>query len=521
MPMNGEDDIRVRPLEEQWPNIRFLGLGAWWAWIWLCYNSTTVMGSFPAGARPGHVLLMYLFSTPAIALVMLLAAAAYRWVEPRLGDGRIGFVFGFLAMLATLLLELSGIFESDAIFALAAVFTGIGTSFICLRVGRLYGSVGLGESLTAGALSIVFAALLYFTGVALPAIWGGIFAAALPLVAVVLLDMKGDDQFVVQGGTALCTPDEERASKKSFRRVAAAAGIIAFSAGFAKGIASMFADETVFAGTGAICTLLIGLIGVVMLVAISKRGAVFSVSSVYAALILVGVAVSLSSCVGFDITYLAMGKEALWLILSVLLAYLAFRYSMSAVRFFGIAQAVYFLCSTAGWVVGFLLAPHYEDARIVIATSLGIAFLIVVVVVYILPTSEVEKIVRAARPVSPEGEGEALAATAERETSLGGIDEEDAPTASPIAPSGIEPSSPFSTSLYGFAADPRYGLSKRELEIMALFAQGRSANWIAENQCISKNTVRTHLRAVYAKLGVHTRQELLDFISAGPSESTN
>lgn len=320
MPMNGEDDIRVRPLEEQWPNIRFLGLGAWWAWIWLCYNSTTVMGYFPAGARPGHVLLMYLFSTPAIALVMLLAAAAYRWVEPRLGDGRIGFVFGFLAMLATLLLELSGIFESDAIFALAAVFTGIGTSFICLRVGRLYGSVGLGESLTAGALSIVFAALLYFTGVALPAIWGGIFAALLPLVAVVLLDMKGDDQFVVQGGTALCTPDEERASKKAFRRVAAAAGIIAFSAGFAKGTASMFADEAIFADTGAICTLLIGLIGVVMLVAISKRGAVFSVSSVYAALILVGVAVSLSACVGFDITYLAMGKEALWLILSVLLA---------------------------------------------------------------------------------------------------------------------------------------------------------------------------------------------------------
>lgn len=519
MSLEGEEDIRVRPLEEQWPNIRFLGLGAWWAWIWLCYNSTTVMGFFPAAARPGHALVMYLFSTPAIALAMLLAAAAYRRVEPRLGDRRVGLTFASLAVLATLLLEFSGIFESDALFALAAVFTGIGTSFICLRVGRLYGSVGLGESLTAGALSIVFAALLYFTGVALPSIWGGIFAAILPLVAVVLLNMDGDDQFSVQGGTAFCTPDEVLASKKSFRRVVTAAGVIAFSAGFGKGISSMFADEMLFADTGAICTFLIGLIGIAMLVAINKRGAVFSVSSVYAALILVGVAVSLASCVGFDIAYLAMGKEALWLILSVLIAYLAFRYSMSAVRFFGVAQAVYFLCSTAGWVVGFLLTPHYDDARIVIATSLGIAFLIVIVVVYVLPTSEVEKIVRTAHSGSFAGESEVPLATIALETPLADIDEAGKAAACEVAPLNAELASPSSASPYGFAADPRYGLSKRELEIMTLFAQGRSANWIAENECISKNTVRTHLRSVYAKLDVHTRQELLDFISSGRSES--
>ena len=65
----------------------------------------------------------------------------------------------------------------------------------------------------------------------------------------------------------------------------------------------------------------------------------------------------------------------------------------------------------------------------------------------------------------------------------------------------------------GNPADPVYGLSTRELEILDLFAQGRSAAWIAENLTISKNTVRTHLRAVYAKLDVHSRQELLDFLS--------
>ena len=61
--------------------------------------------------------------------------------------------------------------------------------------------------------------------------------------------------------------------------------------------------------------------------------------------------------------------------------------------------------------------------------------------------------------------------------------------------------------------EERFGLSRREIEIMDLFAQGRSANWIADALVISKNTVRSHLRAIYMKLDVHTRQELLDCLN--------
>lgn len=67
-------------------------------------------------------------------------------------------------------------------------------------------------------------------------------------------------------------------------------------------------------------------------------------------------------------------------------------------------------------------------------------------------------------------------------------------------------------------SNPMYGLSARELEILDLFAQGRSANWIAEHLTISKNTVRTHLRAIYSKLDVHSRQELLDFLAGNWAE---
>lgn len=53
-------------------------------------------------------------------------------------------------------------------------------------------------------------------------------------------------------------------------------------------------------------------------------------------------------------------------------------------------------------------------------------------------------------------------------------------------------------------------LSKREAEILPLALRGRTAERIASEFFISKNTVDTHLRRIYAKCDVHTRQELID-----------
>ena len=58
----------------------------------------------------------------------------------------------------------------------------------------------------------------------------------------------------------------------------------------------------------------------------------------------------------------------------------------------------------------------------------------------------------------------------------------------------------------------RGGLTEREGEVMLLICQGRSKGYIAENLCISENTVRSHARRLYAKLGVHSKQDLLDIV---------
>lgn len=53
------------------------------------------------------------------------------------------------------------------------------------------------------------------------------------------------------------------------------------------------------------------------------------------------------------------------------------------------------------------------------------------------------------------------------------------------------------------------GLTKREMEACNLFRQGIDANEIAKQLFISPHTVKTHLKSIHVKLGVHTRAQLV------------
>lgn len=56
------------------------------------------------------------------------------------------------------------------------------------------------------------------------------------------------------------------------------------------------------------------------------------------------------------------------------------------------------------------------------------------------------------------------------------------------------------------------GLTPREKEILSLIAQGEEAPAIEGELFLSHNTLKTHLRHIYAKLGVHTRVEALELL---------
>ena len=58
-----------------------------------------------------------------------------------------------------------------------------------------------------------------------------------------------------------------------------------------------------------------------------------------------------------------------------------------------------------------------------------------------------------------------------------------------------------------------FALSDREAQVAVLIAQGRSKTAIAQHLYVSENTVRTHAKNAYAKLGVRSKAELAELLA--------
>lgn len=55
-------------------------------------------------------------------------------------------------------------------------------------------------------------------------------------------------------------------------------------------------------------------------------------------------------------------------------------------------------------------------------------------------------------------------------------------------------------------------LSAREREILPYIVRGHRPAYVADLLCISEHTVRTHLRNMYRKLGINSREELIQLV---------
>lgn len=87
---------------------------------------------------------------------------------------------------------------------------------------------------------------------------------------------------------------------------------------------------------------------------------------------------------------------------------------------------------------------------------------------------------------------------------LMGLDEADAPLATrqPTLAASVE------------AMGRRFMLSEREIEVLTLYALGYTQKRVAEELFISPGTAHTHVKRIYAKTGMHSRQDILDYLES-------
>lgn len=94
---------------------------------------------------------------------------------------------------------------------------------------------------------------------------------------------------------------------------------------------------------------------------------------------------------------------------------------------------------------------------------------------------------------------------------------------SPEAPT---PETPAPTTSWGLLArqcdrvSQAFDLSQRESEVLSLIMQGRNVPAVAEELVVSRNTVQTHVRHIYERLGIHSRQELVAFVKSFDASDT-
>ncbi|WP_080801766.1 helix-turn-helix transcriptional regulator [Arabiibacter massiliensis] len=93
------------------------------------------------------------------------------------------------------------------------------------------------------------------------------------------------------------------------------------------------------------------------------------------------------------------------------------------------------------------------------------------------------------------------------QATIDGVEEPPAVAAAP-ASAGLQEQSA--------ALAKRCRLTPRETELLELLAHGRNGPFIQEKLVLSRNTVKTHVANIYAKLDVHSQQELIDLVQQEP-----
>ena len=183
--------------------------------------------------------------------------------------------------------------------------------------------------------------------------------------------------------------------------------------------------------------------------------------------------------------FVFIGFTAFDVITWLALAHASNRLGISAIKTFGFGCAVHFLGMTTGALIaGVVIQPNGAFADFFAPVSLAFAFALVVASTLILT---------------------------ERNLFLSGKEtrSKDSPEEQPEGPSPA-PSSDIEQRCDAIART--FGLTQREKDVLALLAKGRDTVRIQAELNVSNHTIRSHVYHIYQKLGIHSRQDLIDLI---------
>lgn len=495
----------LEDLDEQWPSMKFLGFGAYYAWIFLCYNSDVLFGWAGTSVGSDVMLSMYLASTSGLGVVLIVAGvfhtAAARIVESRLA---VVLMAGVAAVTTLVVAWSAPMGPQGPLYLVGCALTGVGTAFVALRLGSVYRTVGARQAFMYTVASFIFAGMLYFVCIGLPQPVGLLMTASLPLLAVV---------FTMAAARVSSEPADDVVPMRElprgyFIRLVVAVTVFSVIAGVIKGFMALQQPLSSVTDQGVIIVFATGGAAVFLFVLAGLLMREFDISQLYYPIIILtclgNLAVPLFGGLGvIQGELVSIAYNLFILMVWCLLANVANRTDLSYVRVFGWGRGASAAGTTIGWFAGSSLAPMLmENASNMVALAMGMVFVLLVVSMVILNERTIGLALKKTRNVQtnqavgdffPNGRGPEGALSVEHGA------ENDAPR-----------EGAWKKSCNALAE--RAGLSSRERDVLFLLGKGYTIDFIAGELGISFNTAKSHIRNVYSKAGVHSKQELQSMI---------
>ncbi|WP_165053610.1 helix-turn-helix transcriptional regulator [Adlercreutzia sp. ZJ176] len=441
----------------------------------------------------------YLLQGTAMCLAFV-CAMRMAWTHPRyvtdahVWSFSVPLALGPVLLIAAMYLEVA----TPALVAIAALLVGGGLAGYMISWQRVFASLDSAQGTAALISGTAYSAVLYFTLCLIPA---ALCAYLIPLVLVPLAGLclslaarqTSSDQPMFED-----VPCEHAAVYRNVIRKSLAGalsvGALGFCAGAARFIAITHQELLNIINISSMFSLLVA---VALFYRIWRtRTITFSLTAFYrvlfpvAALCMIILPFAGRSFVGAGIAVTHACFMLACVLMMMLCAQISRDSGINPVFIYAIYALFAYALQTLGYVVGFASG---------LASSVGLEQLSLVGLLSLF----VLLVASLAGRKDPELHTDRLEFITLAETASSGSEPIPMPE-----PRAEEPAVDRLASQCR-AVSSRYGLTTRETEVMELIARGHSGPAIAEMLFISENTMRTHSKRIYAKLGIHKKQELI------------
>ena len=474
----------IASVDRQAPYLAYLGFACWMAWNTIAFSGSFWLHDITNSTRAENLILVHLIA--CVGTNLLVAAFSTR-LSAFIVKNPVTIASGFVGLVGALLILVTRptLLASGTLFNLGCVLTGVGTTLTVLRAASLFGSLPPHRTMYMLAACNLFSFMVYFVMDSCSNEVASALFALLPLASALLFCMHRSD-------TRIEAPFLHTHTKLPRQAIVflLSIGLCSSALEFVHAynlilLPPAFSVESTTSAQLVAIPLMLIVMGAILAVKHLRESLAKFYSVVIGALIIMLISISLFSLrapfvAAINWVICACFNMTAWAIMF----YIVFQLRANAIKLFSLGTAML----SGGTVLAGLavsICVNWDIGDDVLKTALAVLGIVILMdALFVFSEKQINLLLV---PIDDQ-----MARSTEGE---------------PIRKPGkwIEDCKTIAA---------QYHLSERETEVFISLARGRTAQEIADRDTLSIYTVRAHTRSIYAKLDVHSRKELVDFVES-------